>query len=158
MHFFCVHVHRHALLAGRLEGLRTSLDKQTSCLPHLFTSYSHNYTCSPRNHSDNRSTVPQKQKIPYCKTAHWTFACLLYSSLGPDLHNSSFTLGGHCQGLARSSEFCFYFCISVMIKMGFIIAQFDSHRQTSVKRSRLVSAWFVIFIFSGTWHGLHKPI
>lgn len=45
-----------------------------------------------------------------------------------------------------------------MIKMGFIIAQFDSQRQTDVKQSRLISAWFVIFILSGTWHGLHKPV
>lgn len=49
-------------MAGRLEGLRTSLDKQTLRPPHLLTSYSHNYTCSPRNRGDNRSTVPQKQK------------------------------------------------------------------------------------------------
>lgn len=58
-HYTCVcalalHVHRHALLAGRLEGLRTSLDKQTSCLAHLFTSSSHNYTQSQRSCSDNR--------------------------------------------------------------------------------------------------------
>lgn len=44
-HYTCMcalalHVDRHALLAGRLEGLRTSLDKQTSCLAHLFTSSS----------------------------------------------------------------------------------------------------------------------
>lgn len=68
--YTCVHiscVHKHALLAGRLEGLRTSLDKQTSCLPHLFTSYSHNYTCSLRNHGDNRSTVPQKQNYHIVK-------------------------------------------------------------------------------------------
>lgn len=64
---FFVHVHKYILLAGRLEGLRTSLDKQTSCLPHLFTSYSHNYTCSLRNHSDNRSTVPQEQKFHIVK-------------------------------------------------------------------------------------------
>lgn len=67
LHIFFVHVHKHVALAGRLEGLRTSLDKQTSCLPHLFTSYSHNYTCSLRNHGDNRSTVPQKQKYHIVK-------------------------------------------------------------------------------------------
>lgn len=65
--YFFVHVHKHVALAGRLEGLRTSLDKQTSCLPHLFTSYSHNYTCSLRNHGDNRSMVPQKQKYHIVK-------------------------------------------------------------------------------------------
>lgn len=61
-YFFCMHVHKHALLAGRLKGLRTTLDKQTWCLPHLFTSYSKIYMCSRRNCSDNRSAVPQERK------------------------------------------------------------------------------------------------
>lgn len=55
-------VHKHALLAGRLEGLRTTLDKQTLRLAHLLTSYSHNYTCSQRNYSYNRSVLPPEQK------------------------------------------------------------------------------------------------
>ena len=43
---FCMRVHGHmrTSLAGWLEGLRTSLDKQTLCLPHLFTSPALNQT------------------------------------------------------------------------------------------------------------------
>lgn len=62
-----VYVHKHALLAGRLEGLRTTLDKQTLCLAHLFTSHSHNYTCSQRNYSYNRSVLPLEQKYHIVK-------------------------------------------------------------------------------------------
>lgn len=127
----CVHMHMHALLVGRLEGLRTGLDKQTLCLPHLFTSSSHNYTCSLRNHSDNRPTVPQKQKYHIVKqligqlliyfTALSVHICITFCLL--------LLVVVRCWlGL---ESFSFYFCISFMIKMGFIIAQFYSHWQTN---------------------------
>lgn len=156
--FFCVCVHRHALLAGRLEGLRTSLDKQTSCLPHLFTSYSHNYTCSPRNHSDNRSTVPQKQKYHIVKRLIGHLLVYFIALSVQICIALLLPLVTIVRGWRGPQSFVFYFCISVMIKTGFIIAQFGSRRQTGVTRSGLISAWFVIFILSGTWHGLRKPL
>lgn len=76
----CVYVHTCALtLADRLEGLGTSLDKQTLCLAHLFTSSSHNYRCSLRNHSDNQSMVPSKQKFLVVKQL--IGQCGLFTSL-----------------------------------------------------------------------------
>ena len=121
------------MLAGRLEGLRTSLDKQTSCLPHLFTSSSHNYTCSPRNHSDNRSTVPHKQKkIPYCKTTHWTVLLVYFTA--PSVHICTtlrLLLLVIVRGWRGLRSLSFHFCFSVMTKTGFIIAQFGSYRQSN---------------------------
>ena len=129
VHFFFMHV----LLAGRLEGLRTSLDKQTSCLPHLFTSYSHNYTCSLRNHSDNRSTVPQKQKkYLIVKQLIGQFLVYFMALLVQICITLRLPLLVVVRGCLSLKSFSFYFCISVMIKMGFINAQFDSHRQTYV--------------------------
>ena len=36
------------------------------------------------------------------------------------------------RGWLGLKSFGFYFCFSVMIKMGYIMAEFDSHRQTDV--------------------------
>lgn len=96
----------------------------------------------------------RSKKIPYCKTTHWTVACLLHGSLGADLQNSSFTLVGHCQGLAGSWAWDSIFD-SVMIKMGFINAQFDSHGQTNVSWVCLPGLWS---LRSGTWYGLCEPV
>lgn len=132
VHGFCLHVHKHALLVGRLEGLRTRLDKQTSCLPHLFTSYSHNYTCSLRNHSDNRPTVPQKQEYHIVKQLIRNLL-ICFTAL---LVQICITLCLPLMVIVRCwlglESFSFYFCSSVMMKMGFIIAQFHSHGQTNV--------------------------
>lgn len=109
--FFFMHVHKHVLLADRLEGLRTSLDKQTSCLPHLFTSYSHNYMCSLRNHSDNRSTVPQKQKYRIVKQLIGqllVYFTALLVQICITLHLPLLVIVRGWQGL---ESFSFYFCL-----------------------------------------------
>lgn len=127
-----VHVHKRVLLAGRLEGLRTSLDKQTPCLPHLFTSYSHNYTCSLRNHSDNRSTVPQKQKYHIVKQLIGQLL-VYFTALSVQIYIAlRLPSSVIVRGWLGVESFSFYFCYSVMIKMGFINAQFDSRRQTNI--------------------------
>lgn len=125
-------VHKHALLADRLEGLRTTLDKQTLCLAHLFTSYPHNYSCSQRNYSYNRSALRLEQKYHIEKQPIGQLLVYFIALLVHVLHHSLFTLVGHCQGWLGLESFTFYFCFFVMIKMGFIIAQFQSYRQTSV--------------------------
>lgn len=124
-----VYVHRHAMLAGRLDSLRTTLDKQTLCLAHLFTSYSRNYTCSPRNRGDNRSMLPPKQKSHIVKQ-HIGQLLVYFIAL---LMQICFTLCLPLLVIFRDQQsFSFYFSLFVMIRMGFIIAQLDSCRQTSV--------------------------
>lgn len=128
---FFVHVHKHVSLAGRLEGLRTSLDKQTLCWPHLFTSYSHNYTCSPRNRSDNRSTVPQKQKYRIVEQLIGQLLVYFTALLVQICITLCLPLLVIVRGWLGLGSFSFYFCSSVMTEMGFINAQFGSHRQTN---------------------------
>lgn len=140
MHFF-VHVHKHALLVGRLEGLRTSLDKQTLCLPHLFTSYSHNYTCSLRNHSDNRPTVPQKQKYHIVKQLIGQLLIYFTALLVQICITLCLPLLVIVRCWLGLESFSSYFCFSVMIKMGFIIAQFYSHGQTNASWVCLPGLW-----------------
>lgn len=129
--FRVVHVHKHVSLAGRLEGLRTSLDKQTLCRPHLFTSYSPNYTCSPRNRSDNRSTVPQKQKYRIVEQLIGQLLVYFMALLVQICITLCLPWLVIVRGWLGLGSFSFYFCSSVMTEMGFINAQFDSHRQTN---------------------------
>lgn len=139
--YVCVYVYVHIfscmctsmfLLAGRLEGLRTSLDKQTLGLPHLFTSYSHNYTCSLRYHSDHRSTVPQKQKYHIVKQLIGQLLVYFTALLVQICITLCLPLLVIVRGWLGLESFSFYFCFSVMRKMGFANAQFDSLRQTCV--------------------------
>lgn len=130
--FVCVHVHRLVFLAGRLEGLRTSLDKQTLCLPHLLTSYSHNYTCSLRIHGDNRCTAPQKQKYHVVKQLIGHLLVYFTALLVQICISLRLPLLVIVRGWRGLESFSFYFCFLVMMKMGFINAQFDSHKQTDV--------------------------
>lgn len=151
MHFFFVHVHKHVLLAGRLEGLRTSLDKQTLCLPHLFTSYSHNYTCSLKNCSDNRSMIPQKQKYHIVKQLIGQLP-VYFTALSVQICITlCFPWLVIVRDWLRLESFSFYFCFSVMIKMGFINAQFDSHRQTT-------AGWLCDLYVVVCWFRPLKPI
>ncbi len=125
-----MHVHKHVFLAGRLEGLRTSLDKQTLCLPHLLTSYSHNHTCSRRIRGDNRCTVPQTQKDHIVKQLIGHLL-VYFTTLSVQICLSlCLPLLAIVRGWLGLVSLSFYFCFSVMIKMGFINAQFDSRRQT----------------------------
>lgn len=125
----CVFFSLHVLLAGRLEGLRTSLDKQTLHLPHLFTSYPHNYTCSQRNRSDNGSTAPQKQKYHIVKQLIGQLLVYFTALLVQICIALCLPLLVIVRGWLALESFSFYFCFSVMIKMRFIDAQFDSYRQ-----------------------------
>lgn len=130
--FFFVHMQKNVLLDGRLEGLRTNLDKQTLFVTHLFTSYSHNYTCSLWNHSDNRSTASQKQKyhiVTQLIGQLLVYFMTLLVQICITLRLLLLVIVGGCLGL---ESFRFYICFSDMIKMGFINAQLDSHRQTNV--------------------------
>lgn len=144
MHFSCVHV----LLAGRQEGLGTSLDKQTLRLPHLFNSSSHNYTCSPRNRSDNRCTVPQKQNDHTVKTTQWTI-CLFTSRLSWCRFAKLFVYPCWSSSVVGQAlrVLVSIFGFSVMIEKGFINAQFDSYRQT------MQAMWYLC----NTWYGPLKP-
>lgn len=141
-------------LAGRLEGLRTSLDKQTLRLPHLLTSYSHNYTCSLRIHSDNRCTVPQKQKYRIVKQLIGHLLVYFTALLVQICISLRLPLLVIVRGWRGLESFSFYFCFSVMMNMGFINAQFDSHRQTNVNWVCLPGLWS---FYSGTWYGLLNP-
>lgn len=131
---FFLRVHRRVSLAGRLEGLRTSSDKQTSCLPHLFTSYSHNYTCSQRNRCDNGSTASQKQKYHIVKQLIGQLLVYFTALPAQICITLRLPLLVIVRGWLGLESFRVYFCFSVMMRMGFVNAQFDSHRRTDVSR------------------------
>lgn len=151
----CMCTGMHCWLAGWRVSGQPWINK-LRVYPHLFTSYSHKYMCSRRNHGDNRSTVPQKQKYHIVKQ-HIGQLLVYFTAL---LVQICITLCLPLLVIVRSwlslESFRFYFCFFAMIKMGFIIAQLESPQADQCKLGNLTSTWFVIFMYSGTWHGLLK--
>lgn len=98
----------------------------------MFSSYLLNYVCSLWNKSNNRSRVPQKQKyynvqqlIGQLLVYFMTLLVQICIILGLLL----LVIVSSCLGLKTLG---FYFCFSDTMKMGFINAQLDSHRQVNV--------------------------
>lgn len=107
------------------------MDKQTLCVTHLFTSYSHNYTCSLWNCSDNRATAPLKQKYYIVKQLIGQllvyFMTLLVQICVTLRLLVLYFVAGRCQVCLDLERLSFYFSVSDMIQMGFMNAQLDSH-------------------------------
>lgn len=115
----------------RLEGLGTGLDKQTLVCP----------ICSPATLITTRvlrgatvkngSTVPQKQKYHIVKQLIGQLLVYFTALLVQICIPFCLPLLVIVRGWLGLDSFSFYFCFSVMTKMGFINSQFDSHRQTN---------------------------
>lgn len=158
--YFCIHACMCTRMRCWLADWRVSgqtPEKQTSCLPHLFASYLHNSVCSPRNHADNRSAAPQKQKYHIVKQ-HIGQLVVYFTAL---LVQICITL---CLPLLvivsgwRGLKFSgFYFCFVVMTKVVVCYCTVWLPQADQCKLANLLSTWFVIFTCSGTWHGLLKP-